>query len=418
MNRTIILLLFAVLPAAAQFTVTGDFRVRWYSDSYDDALDSRGKENYMRYLGRLRGVTSLGENTLFRTELITLIDNPNAPVRNIAGTGAMRYGITQIYAEMTYPDLLVFDVVRFRLGRQQFPIGNGLSMGDSYYFLDKFDGARIDLMVAPFTLSLFGAITGQNLSGTGLYPDPGSDQLYVARLGTTVWKQSVMAYLINQKLRGSFNDTYVAGAGATGEIVYKDLEYNIEGAYQSYHTVPGLPGKHGLGYMGGVSYRWGMGPFRSIKVESRYAAYEGDDASTREIEMFSPPYPSFWWGSRAGYVDGDVGGDFPRNGRNLEGSRIWYSRVYVIPSALPKLRVQAQYIHVGEYVDNDDYNTMDDELSVRAYYTLSAQSALQVRYARAFPNDGDRDLNGDGRISSTEDRYSVSSIMLEWQVQF
>jgi hypothetical protein len=417
-TRIVFLISILALSASAQFTVDGNFRVRWYTDSFYDAQDSRGKENYMRYLGRLRGTTNLGSNTIFRTELITLIDNPGNPVRNIAGTGAMRYGVSQIYAEMTQPNLLIFDVVRFRLGRQQFPIGNGLSMGDSYYFLDKFDGARVDFLYAPFTLSLFGAITGQNLSSSGIYPDPGSDQLYIARLGTTVKKQSLMAYLINQKLRGSFNDTYVIGAGATGQILYQDLDYNIEGAYQKFNTVPGFPKMGGIGYMGGVSYRWGMGPFRSIKVETRYAAYQGDDAKTKVIERFSPPYPSFWWGSRAGYVDGDVGGDYPRNAQNLEGSKIWYSRVYVIPSAFPKIRVQVQYVKVSEYVNNDNYNSMDDEFSARVYYTHTSQSAFQIRFSKVFYNGPDRDANGDGRISSGEDRFGSNSLMLEWQVMF
>lgn len=417
-RRIFFLLLACAVTASAQFTVEGNFRVRWYTDSFYDALDHRGKENFMRYLGRLRGMTNLGGNTIFRTELITLIDNPNAPVRNIAGTGAMRYGVSQIYMEMTHPNLLVFDVVRFRVGRQQFPIGNGLSMGDSYYFLDKFDGARVDMLYSPFTLSLFGAITGQNLSGTGLYPDPGSDQLYVARLGTSILKQDVMAYAINQKLRGSFNDSYVLGGGATGTIVYKDLDYFLEGAYQQFSTVPGLPEQGGIGYMGGISYRWGMGPFRSIKVETRYAAYEGDDAKTQKVEMFSPPYPSFWWGSRAGFVDGDIGGDFPRNSRNIEGGRLWYSRIYVIPSAFPKVRVQLQYVKVDEYINNDGYNSMDDEFSARLYYTLSSQSAVQLRYSKVFYNGPDKDMNGDGRISSTEDRYGSHSFMVEWQVQF
>ena len=402
----------------AQINVDGDFRARWYSDYFGWTLDGRAQENYLRYLGRLRAKAKVTNNTSFFAELITLIDNPGQPVRNIAGTGAMRFGVSQIYAEVTEQDLLVFDVVRLRVGRQQFPIGNGLSFGESYYYNDKFDGARIDLAVFPFTLSLFGAVTGQNVSASGLYPDPGSDQIYAAKLGTTFLEQDLMVYAIEQKLRGAYNDNALVGAGATGELYLRDLEYFLEGAYQKFNTPPGLPTKAGIGYMGGISYRWGMGPFRSIKVETRYAAYQGDDAKTKQIEQFSPPYPDFFWGSRAGYVNGEVGGDFPRNGQNPEGSRIWYSRIYFIPKILPKIRLQFQYIKVNEYIDNDNYNSMDDEFSARIYYTLNSNSAFQFRFSRAIPNGGDRDKDGGGVITSSEDRYSVNSYMIEWQIEF
>ncbi len=404
--------------ASAQFSMEGDFRVRWYSDSFQEAADSRAKENYMRYLARIRAKTKAGENTVFATELISLIDNPGQPVRNIAGTGPMRFGISQLYAEITEPDFFFFDVVRMRLGRQQFPIGNGLSWGESYYMLNKFDGLRLDFLYDPFTLSLFGAITGQNLSPSGLYPDPGSDQIYAARIGTMIMNQSVMAYGILQRPRGTYNDTYVAGVGANGEVAFKDLTYFAEGAYQQFKQPPGFPEKGGIGYMAGISYRWGMGPFSSIKVETRYAAYEGDDASTTNIEQFSPPHPSWYWGSRAGYVDGEIGGDYPHNSLVAEGSRIWYTRFYVIPRALPKIRFQVQYVKVGEYVDNDGINSMDDEVSARIYYALSTQSQLQLRFSRVMPNDADRDLDGGGSITSSEDRISINSLMLEWQLSF
>ncbi len=413
------LALLSSYHANAQFTVDGDFRTRWYSDSFDGARDNRGTENYMRYLGRIRGKAKVGRSTSFFTEVITLIDNPGAPVRNIAGTGSMRWGVSQVYAEMTEPNFLVFDLVRLRLGRQQFPLGEGLTLGESYYFIDKFDGCRIDLAYHPFTLSLFGAITGQNLSASGLYPDPGSDQLYVARLGASLGKQNVMTYCVLQRLRGLYNDNETFGAGASGELLVRDLVYSAEAAYQNFATVSGLPKKAGIGYLGGISYRFGLGPFRSIKVETRYAAYEGDDAKTiGTVEQFSPPYPSFFWGSRAGYVNGDIGGDFPRNGQNLEGSRIWYTRCYVIPSVLPKLRIQVQYIKVKEYIDNDGYNWMDDEFSARLYYTLSSQSQLQLRYTKVIPNGDDKDVDGNGNISYYEDRLYVRGLMLEWQIQF
>jgi hypothetical protein len=427
MKRTTLIPLILVAAAlllgvparlVAQFNVEGDFRVRWYSDSFLEANDSRGKENYMRYLARIRAKTKAGENTTFATELISLIDNPGQPVRNIAGTGPMRFGISQLYAETTIPEALIFDVVRFRIGRQQFPIGNGLSWGESYYMLNKFDGARIDVLYDPFTLSLFGAITGQNLSSSGLYPDPGSDQMYAARIGTTLWDQTVMAYGILNRPRGIFNDSYIGGIGANGQIMVKDLEYFVEGAYQQFNQVPGFPDKAGIGYMGGIGYRWGMGPFRSIKVETRYAAYEGDNAKTTMIEQFSPLSPSFYWGSRTGYVDGEIGGDYPNNGKNLEGCRIWYTRVYFILRELPKLRFQLQYVNVDEYVNNDGVNTMDDEVSARLYYALSSQSQVQFRFSRVMPNDGDHDLDGGGVITSSEDRMFTNSFMMEWQITF
>ncbi len=415
---TLIILMLFAQHSSAQINVEGDFRMRWYSDSFGWARDNRGQENYMRYLGRLRAKAKVTSNTSFNTELITLIDSPGQPVRNIAGTGPMRFGVSQIYAEMSEPDVLIFDLARIRVGRQQFPIGNGLSFGDSYYYLDKFDGGRLDLAYFPVTVSLFGAITAQNLSSSGLYPDPGSDQIYAVKIGGNILQQDLLLYGIQQKLRGPFNDNIVYGAGATGEIYFKDLEYFAEGAYQLFNQAPGLPEKAGMGYMGGIGYRWGLGPFRSIKVETRYAAYQGDDASTKEIEQFSPPYPNFFWGSRVGYVNGDVGGDYPRNNQNLEGSRIWYTRLYVIPTMLPKLRVQLQYIAVNEYVDNDGYNSMDDEVSLRFYYTVTNNSAFQFRFARAIPNADDKDRDGGGQITSSEDRVSVNSFMLEWQIEF
>ncbi len=417
-RKILLVFLFGAIPAMAQFNVEGDFRVRWYSDHFYDAADGRGHENFMRYLARLRAKTKVGQSTTFFTELISLIDNPGQPVRNIAGTGPMRFGVSQIYAEYTDQDFLFFDVTRVRIGRQQFAIGNGLTMGDSYYYLDKFDGGRLDLALYPFTLSSFAAITGQNLSSSGLYPDPGSDQLYAVKLATNIFDQDIIAYSVEQKLRGSYNDNIVYGGGLNGQLYFKDLDYFVEGAMQQFNTPPGFPEKGGIGYMTGIGYRWGWSLFRSIKVETRYAAYEGDDAKTNKTEQFSPPYPNFFWGNRVGYVNGDVGGDFPRNGRNLEGTTMWYSRIYFILREFPKLRTQFQYIKVGEYVDNDNYNSMDDEFSIRFYYTVSSQSALQFRFSRVIPNGADKDLSGDGNISSSEDRYGSNSYMFEWQIEF
>lgn len=410
--------LFLTIPTKAQFNIEGDFRVRWYADKFHDALDNRGDENYIRYLGTLRGNIKISKNIFFTTELLTIVANPNSTVRNIVGTGPMTYTISQIYAEMTQSNFFIFDVARMRVGRQPFGLGNGLSFGESYYFRDKFDGARVDLAYNPFTLTLFGAITGQNLSESGLYPEPGSDQIYSARLATTLMNQNIMTYYILQRLRGSFNDNQIFGLGVTGDFLNARLDYFAEFAAQSFNTAPGLPEKGGIGYMGGVGYRWALGPFSSVKVEARYAAYQGDDASTVKIEQFSPPYPSFFWGDRNGYVNGEIGGDFPWRGRDLEGSRMLYGRIYVIPRIFPDLRIQLQYLMMNEYVDNDNYNSKDDEISLRLYYKLFNQSQVSLRYTRSFPNGEDKDVNNSGLLSSSEDRVAYSRIMFELRVVF
>ncbi len=403
----------------AQIQLDGDFRMRVYSDAFDESLDNRGTENYARYLGRLRAKAQVNPKVHFYTELITWTqNNPVSPARNIAGTGKMEYGISQIFAEIVEPDFLVFDLFRARVGRQQFPVGEGLSQGESNNFYDKFDGIRFDMSRSDWVLSLFGSVTEQNVSESGLYPDPGSDQLYVARLTRPVLNQQVMGYYIYNKLRGQFNDSYVVGGGVSGAFMDDRLTYFAEAAWQDFNTLDGLPEKGGRGCMGGVSYRWSMGPFRSVKVETKYAAYQGDDASTDKVEIFSPLYPSFYWGSRRGYVDGGIGGDYPYNGRNPEGSRIWYSRIYVIPSKMPRLRLQLQYVKINEYVNNDDYNTMDDEFSAKLYYRLSVQTQLQLRFARNYPNGDDRDLNDSGAITWSEDRVKQTRFMAELQVKF
>ncbi len=403
--------------AFAQMNLEGEFRTRWYGDSFYGALDNRGNENYMRYDARIRAKTKLGEQASFSTELVALSDNPNLPTKDFAGTGTLRYGISELSAEIAQPDFLIFDLARLRVGRQQFLLGNGLSFGESYN-PSRFDGGRLDFARGNVTLSLFGAITGQNLSTSGLYPDPGSDQVYLGRIGVNIDQQDLMGYFINTRFRGDFNDNYIVGGGATGTLHFDKLEYFVEAAYQKFNVAPGLAKKHGIGYMGGISYQWAMGPFKSVKLETRYAAYQGDDASTADLEQFSPPYASFFWGSRVGYVDGDVGGDFPHKGQVLEGSRIWYSRFWVIPRVLPKVRVQIQYTKVDEYINNDGINTMDDEIAARVYYTFSPQVQLQFRYSQTIPRAGDHDFSGDGTISSTEDRFSTHTVMCEMLVRF
>jgi hypothetical protein len=402
----------------------GEFRTRWYSDHFLQTLDGRGAENYMRYSGRILGKTKFGEQASFTTELMVLTDNTSASTdvaiasaRNIAGTGAMRYGISQIYAELIQPNFLVFDIARLRMGRQQFPIGNGLSMGESYV-PNKFDGGRLDLSRDMFTLSIFGAIAGQNLSASGLYPDPGSDQIWIGRFGANILNQDVMAYIILQKLRGDFNDSYIRGIGSSGEAFVPKLEYFWECAYQKFNITPGLPEKGGLGYMFGGSYQWTLGPFKTVKLETRYAAYQGDDPSTQKIEQFSPLYPSFFWGSRTGYVDGDIGGDQPHSGYNPDGCRIWFTRFYIVPALFPRVRFQLQYVKVGGWQNYSGINMHDDEVAARLYYTFSNQVQLQARYGYTIANAGDYDLDGNGKISSSEDRYNVSSFMFETQIRF
>ncbi|HOP08375.1 MAG TPA: hypothetical protein PLF13_13935 [candidate division Zixibacteria bacterium] len=440
MTRNISGIILAVLAIgclphspSAQINVEGDFRVRYYSDHFSETLDNRGTENYMRYLARIRGRGQINSKAQFYVELINWTENnPTSPVRNIAGTGKMEYGISQVFAEIREPNFLVFDLARLRVGRQQFPIGDGLTQGSSYYFYDMFDGVRVDLSYKLSTLSLFGAITGQNVSSNGLYPDPGSDQLFIARYSRPFLGQNFMGYYIYNKLRGNVNDSYIIGFGVSGEQLQTRLQYALEIAQQDFHTLDALPEKGGIGYMARISYRFPMGPFRSVKVETRYAAYQGDDPDTDEIEIFSPRFPSFFWGGRNGYVNGAIGGDYPYDGRNPEGTRLWYSRIYVVPKAIPKLRLQVDYLKSNEFVDNPDYNpldpvtgepmseynSMDDELSFRAYYQLASQIQIQFRLCQTFPNGEDADINQSGTLTWSEDRVRQTRYMFEIQTDF
>ncbi len=89
---SVVLFAGLVPRASAQFNVEGDFRVRAYSDGFRDALDQRGTENYLRYLGRIRAKAAVSQQTSFYVEFITQIaNNPVSPVRNIGGTGKMQY---------------------------------------------------------------------------------------------------------------------------------------------------------------------------------------------------------------------------------------------------------------------------------------------------------------------------------------
>lgn len=408
-----------VSGSKAQVSFEGDFRLRAYNDRFSNDLDNRGDENYMRYLGRLRAKIQADPKVNIFSELTTWTENNEVtPVRNIAATGRMNFGVSQLFAEFVQPRFLVFDVVRVRAGRQQFPIGNGLTQGESYYFFDKFDALRFDLAYKEYALSVFGAITAQNLSASGLYPDPGSDQLYITRLSRPLMGHQVMGYYIYNKLRGQFNDSYIFGGGFNGDKVKGRLNYFAEFAYQEFDQISGEPEKGGMGYMWGIAYRFPFSIFRSVKVETRYAAYQGDDADTDKIERFSPLYPSWFWGSRKGYVNGSIGGDYPVNGDNLEGTRVWFWRVYVIPHQIPRARLQFQYIFESEWVDNDNYNTLDDELSIKLYYQLSPQAQLQLRYCHNYPNDVDKDWNNSGTLTWSEDRVTQDRFMAEIAVEF
>ena len=403
---------------SAQLKLSGDFKLRWVSDSFKDAIDDRDKENYMRFLGQIRGKFEAAKDVTINTEVTTMIINGSNTVRNIIGTGNMQYLVSKFYAQIDRKNLLFLDKFRLRVGRQPFELGKGLTFGDSYYFMNKFDGGRVDLTYNNYTLTLFGAITGQNVSDNQLYPEPGSDQIYAASLKTQVLKQHVSAYYVTQKMRGSFNDNEVFGACAYGKFLNKKLEYFGEFGYQNYNTSPGLPKKGGIGYMGGLSYSFPLGPFRTVKLETRYAAFQGDDSKTEKTETFSPPYPSFFWGDRIGYVNGEIGGTYPYKGRNIEGSRLWYSRIYLVPRFLPALRFQFQYLKVDEYVNNDNYNSFNDEFSIRLYYHLYKNTRFEFRFTKGIPNGEDKDLNNNGTITSSEDAYSYTRFQLGLNISF
>ncbi len=412
----VFLLGFGATEIKAQFTVTGDFRTRFYYDTFSGGIQDRQDLNYIRYLGRINVRSNVGDNVSFYSEFMTFTDNPLSVTRNIAGTEEMYYGISQLFAEVVFPDAPVFDVVRFRVGRQQFPIGRGLSQGSSTSYARLFDAVRGDFSKYDFNLSLFGSVTRQNLSPSGLFPDSGGDKIFIGRLSRTVLNQDLMSYFILNRLDGNYNDSYIFGGGIRGSFLDPELEYFGEIAHQTFNTAPGFPRMSGIGYMAGIGYRWQMGPFRWVKLETRYAAYQGNDESTDRIERFSPLYPSFFWGDRAGFANGVIGGDYPRDGANLEGSRIFYNRIYFVPQAMQRLRVQFQYIYVTEYVDNDNYNSMNNEFSARVFYSITRNSRIQFRYVLREPNEDD--FNPNLPESSTRDRFSIHRYMFEWHVRF
>ncbi len=403
----------------AQFDVGGDFRLRWYTDAYTQTRDDRPKVNYSRMLARINTSYKVSDLAHLNIEVMNLADTSTSAARGISGTGPIHFGVTQLYAEITKADFMGLDLIRFRGGRQQFSVGNGLSFGESYYYYDKFDGARLDVSYDPISLTLFGAIYGQDVSSNGLWPDAPADQIFVANIGAKVLEQDLIAYGITNHPRGEFNDSYILGAGSSGSFLNDKLDYFVEGAYQKFIQPPGAANKSGIGYMAGLGYKFSLYPFRSIKIETKYAAMQGDDPNTAEIEQFSPPFPDFEFGERKGFVNSVIGGDYPHKDKNLEGSRIWFSRIYFIPKILPKFRLQFQYTKVGGYEKRTDgYNQFDDEWQIKAYYSVTSRIQFQVRYERVIPNDADKDINQNGVISSLEDRYFLDSFMFEIRLKF
>jgi hypothetical protein len=421
-NRLMVLvaaaLSLAATTARAQFQLSGDFMTRNYWESFSGDRDNRENLEYMRFMGQLSALAPLGTNGRFRTDLVTISDNPVYPSRSLAGLGGIRFGLSQIYGEFTQPDILGFDMARVRFGRQHYELGSGLTLGESYYQIDDYDGIRVDFARDAWTLGVFGAVTEQALTPDGFYPEPQSDQLYVAQAQYALKEHTLLAYTVYEKKRGDFNDNIIVGGGASGNIVLPKLLYFAEIAQQTWNTPAGLPDKGGIGYMAGVSYGWSMPHVRSAKAEIRTAAYQGDDAATADEEMFSPYYPSWWWGDRTGYANGNIGGDYPNHDKQVEGSRVWYGRVYVSPTFLPKSRIQLQYVTVADYVNNDNYTEPDDEFGVKLYYDINDNVSVQGRYFRRIPNGGDFDQNGDGNISQIEDKVTANRLMFEFRVQF
>jgi hypothetical protein len=417
MIATAVILLWA--PAAyGQVRFGGDFMMRFYTEKFYDTMDDRGGLNYMRLRGRLSMHAPIGKIAAFHTDFVTVSGNPVFPTRAIGGLGSLRYSISQIYGEIITPDVPMWDLTRFRVGRQHYQLGEGLTLGDSYYMTDNYDAMRIDLTRGNWTLGLFGSITGQEISEGGYYPEPGSDQLYVAKVENELYDHVLLGYGVYEKLRGDFNDNVVAGFGSRGRIYLRNLAYFGEFASQWFNTPAGLPDKGGIAYMGGISYSWTMGPFRIVKAEFRAAGYQGDDADTDKIEIFEPFYPVWAWGDRVGYVNGDIGGDYPHRGRRLEGSRVYYWRVYFSPAAMPEARLQLQYTTVGDWVNNDDITEPNDEFGMKLYYSINQNLRLQARYFYRMANSGDADVNDSGIISRSEDRYDVQRIVFEFLFRF
>ncbi|MCP4573998.1 MAG: hypothetical protein GY838_16690 [bacterium] len=414
----ILFLLLGAAQAPAQIQVGGDVMMRYYWENAWNTRDDRESLNSSRILSRLYVDTSVGEHAAFHADLVTISENPVYPARTISGAGNIIYGISQVYGEMMTPNLPLFDLARLRFGRQHYKLGQGLTLGDSYYQLDMYDSVRADLMVGNFTFGLMGAVTSTEVSSGGYYPKPGSDRIYVGKVEYELYDHTLLGYTVYEAPQGDFNDNVITGLGAKGRIVLRDLQYFGELATQNFNTLSGLPDKGGMAYMGGISYRWSMKGFRTIKVEVRGAGYEGDDAGTEKVEIFEPYYPSWYWGDRTAYVNGSIGGDYSHRGIRPEGSRVWYGRVYFSPTSLPKWRFQLQYATVSDWIDNDGFDAGNDEWGLKLFYEINSNVRLQGRYFRRMASGADEDLNASGIISRSEDEYEAQRIMVEMRVQF
>jgi hypothetical protein len=411
--------LLVALPAQGQVRFGGDFMMRFYNEKFDNTMDNREGLNYTRVRARLSMDAPIGKTAGVHTDFVTVSSNPTLPARAIGGLGPLSYGISQIYGDMVTPNVPMWDLTRIRVGRQHYSLGDGLTLGDSYYQLNQYDAGRVDLMRGSWTLGLFGSITRQEVTADGYYPKPGSDQLYVAKVESELYDHVLLAYSAYEKQRADFNDNVVFGLGARGHLFTRDIEYSGEFASQDFNTLPGLPDKGGIAYMGGLSYTWSMGPFRTVKAEFRTAGYQGDDPSTREIETFEPYYPAWAWGDRVGYVNGDVGGDYPHDGKRLEGSRIYFSRIYFSPSAWPDFRLQLQYATVDAWEKSNSGATgSSDEYGVKLYYSVNQNVRLQARYFLRTQGGGDADVNDSGVISSSEDKYDARRIVFEFLYKY
>lgn len=413
------LVFLVVRPAQGQVRFGGDFMMRHYLEKFENTLDHRPGLSYTRLRARLSMDAPIGKTAGVHTDFVTVSSNPALPARAIGGLGPLSYGISQIYGDLVTSRLPIWDLTRIRVGRQHYDLGDGLTLGDSYYQLNQYDAARVDLMRGPWTLGLFGSITRQEISEEGYYPKPGSDQLYVARLESELYDHVLLGYGVYEKQRGDFNDNVVLGLGARGHLFTRDIEYSGEFASQDFHSLPGQPDKGGIAYMGGLSYSWSMGPFRTVKAEFRTAGYQGDDPDTRNIETFEPFYPAWAWGDRVGYVNGDVGGDYPHDGKRLEGSRVYYGRIYFSPTAFPDFRLQFQYATVNAWARNNSSATgSSDEYGVKLYYSVNQNVRMQARYFLRKQGGQDSDVNDSGVISSSEDRYDARRIVFELLYQY
>jgi len=413
-----LLALPGILPAYGQVQVGGDFMVRVYSLKYFDTRDNRDDLNYLRLAGKLHVDAPIGDVASVHTDFVTISENPVFRTRAIGGSGSLLYGIAQIYGEVLTPDVPLVDLARLRVGRQHYMLGQGLTLGSSYYMTDNYDGLRVDLSRGLWTFGYMGAVTAQEVSEGGYNPEPGGNHIHVAKLEYDLYDHVLLGYYVYEKQLGVFNDNTIIGLGSTGSIVLSDLEYFGEFATQKFNTLPGLPDKGGIAYMAGVSYSWTQGPFRIIKAEVRTAGYQGDDAKTDKVETFEPFYPTWWWGDQTAYVNGDIGGDYPHRGIQMEGSRVWYGRIYVSPKAVPKVRLQLQYANVDDWVNNDDITEPDDEFGIKLYYEASSNIRFQARYFRRIANAEDADINDSGTITKSEDRYNVQRMMMEFRFKF